>query len=167
MTRCGRGVCSATDYRLENGQRTRFGISEVYNRMPEEFWTDPSDVARETARAQYRSGYYDANHLDEIEDQFVQVYLFDCFVNPGIGLVRRIQQGLGMPLAQQDGRWGPTTRAVINNLDPAYVLGALEQARESYYQLKVDEDEAKKVYLEGWMRRAHDTGLDTMEEAEA
>lgn len=143
----------------DSGGRTRFGIAEhSHPELGDRFYFGPAEEALATARAIYRTGYWQPIHGDAIDDQSVAAKLFDMAVNMGVRqaviLCQRAVNALGASRLAEDGVFGPRTLDVANRADPAALLAQLREASTGFYlHLAAVRPEAQE-YLRGWLARA-------------
>jgi lysozyme family protein len=92
----------------------------------------------------YKANYWDTAHLDKVNDQQLANNLFDCSVNQGAGLARKLMQlacnyviasikTAIKPLAV-DGQIGPATIKAFNQLSPALLNAEINAEREARYR---------------------------------
>lgn len=120
--------------------------------MPDEFWTMPARQAVILAKGRYLRSYFLPFRLDQVTNQEVATYVFDCVINPGASFVKDIQQAAasvsGKPLCA-DYCIGPLTIAAINSCAAAALLKKICEARIQHYELKSQSSD-----LPGLVRRA-------------
>lgn len=92
--------------------------------------------------------------FDSIEDPSLLELVVDCAVNHGsMRPATWLQQAAGMPLAQQDGHFGPMSQAAIAALSPASVYRKVLAARARFYGQIVSHDQSQAQFDGGWMER--------------
>lgn len=121
-----------------NGARVRFGLNERFNQdLPPDFWSMTPEAALSIAKQQYLKKYFLPWRLDEVKDDAVCCYLFDCIVNPGSGFVKEIQRAVANVSGQNlaaDGIIGDKTLQAINECAVVKLLPAICRARIEYYE---------------------------------
>lgn len=132
----------------DTGGRTRFGISENANVMPENFWTDPPEVAINEAMAVCKQKYW---KFDGVLNQTIANKCLDLHFNAGHNGIKIIQKAVQVA---QDGVYGPETERAINALDPIFLLLDLRTEQSEYYRNLAEMNPKYFPYLKGWLRRA-------------
>lgn len=142
------------------GGATQWGISLRFIHDPaidgdfdgdgDEDVEDVRSMTREQAIALYRTVFWDALRLGEIEDQQVATKMLDLAVNVGkVAAVKILQRALG---CEVDGVLGIRTLTAVNGLIAPSVLSALRLEAIAYY---ASIPAAKsQPYLRGWILRA-------------
>lgn len=98
----------------------------------------------------FKSGYWDAYRLDEIQDQAVAEWIYDHAVNGGARGIMWIQEAAG---AVADGKVGPITLKAINDADPATLLQEAEDVAAFYRLDRAAADPSQIQFLPSWLRR--------------
>lgn len=102
-------------------------------------------------RGFYRSNFWTALRLEEVNDQDVARTLFDFAVNAGTGTAAKLAQIVVG--TTPDGRIGPKTLEAINSTDPALFLARYALAKLARYEQIVTRDRSQGKFLLGWVRR--------------
>lgn len=132
----------------DTGGRTRFGISENANQMPDNFWTDPPEVAINEAMAVCQQKYW---KFDGIQNQNIANKCLDLVFNAGHNGTKIIQKCAGVA---QDGVYGPETERAINAQDSLFLLLDMRKEQSDYYTHLAEMNPRYMAYLHGWLRRA-------------
>jgi lysozyme family protein len=92
----------------------------------------------------YKTNYWEAVKLDDVDDQQLANNLFDCAVNQGEGLARLFMQVAcndiitttksPIMLLVVDRMIGPATLVAVNALPPAMLNGEINARRETSYR---------------------------------
>jgi lysozyme family protein len=107
----------------------------------------------------YKPLYWDKVRGDEIGSQALANIVFDFQVNAGGNASKLLQKVLNdmgaKPALLVDGDIGPTTMAVLKNMDGAEVYRRYKQGRIDYYQDLVAKRPALGKFLNGWLSRVN------------
>jgi hypothetical protein len=138
-----------------DGMRTRFGIDEHYH--PELtsslfFSSMGATAALGIALAIYRTTYCPPLCIEEIANQAEANKLLSLGVNLGVERASKMLQDI--LCVEGDGRIGPLTLQKLEYSDPPQVLKSLREEAENYYRAIVKAHPEKRVFLDGWLRRA-------------
>jgi lysozyme family protein len=138
-----------------DGMRTRFGIDEHWH--PELtnclFYSSMGSVAAlQIARGIYEVSYCDPLCIAEINNQDIANKVLSLGVNVGVVNAARMLQDAVTVVG--DGRIGPLTLHALDLADPQKVLEDLRAEAQHYYDELVAHDPGKKMFLQGWLRRA-------------
>lgn len=129
---------------------TKYGISAAA--YPE---LDIEHVSLEQAREIYFKDYWLAAHCQELVAPLAFV-VFDAAVNQGVGrAIRCLQRAAGV---NDDGRFGPHTRAAVKRLEPGYAVEYFQAERILEYVKAATWEKHKR----GWMRRVIGTAMEAM-----
>jgi len=150
---------------LDKGGETNFGITITTARAAG-YTGAMRDMTREQAIAIYQRNYWDANSLDEIDSQASATAIFDMSLD-GMGNAAPVIQSALASLGwdgDQDGHWGPDTRAGVNQFPASDFLQALSEASSQFYQNIVANNPSQSVFLQGWLNRAQRLAEITVDE---
>ena len=98
----------------------------------------------------YKTNFWDANRLGEINDERVAAWVYDHIVNGG---------GRGAMWAQlaarvkPDGKLGPVSIAAINGADPAALLERAADIAGAYRLDRAHDKPSQIQFLTSWLRR--------------
>jgi lysozyme family protein len=107
------------------------------------------DMALKTARAIYRSRYWNPLRADALPPG-VDLSVFDMGVNAGIWRsARLLQQALGFTGEEVDGSIGPETLAAADRFDARTLVINLVDRQTAYYRSLVN----FPIFGTGWLRR--------------
>ena len=98
----------------------------------------------------FKSGYWDAHRLDEVQDQAVAEWIYDHAVNGGARGVMWVQEAIGV---KADGKVGPITMKAINAMEPAALLQEAEDVAAFYRLDRAAADPSQIQFLPSWLRR--------------
>lgn len=142
----------------DRGGETKYGITKKY--YPN---LDIKNLTLDDAKKIYKENYWDKLKLDQINDERVQLELFDTAVNQGTGVAGKyLQEGLNLLNRNQkdykninvDGAVGPGTIAAFNSCkrrDNLYkILNCLQAER---YMDICRRDEGQEEFMNGWLNR--------------
>ncbi len=138
---------------LDQGGRTRFGVSEKAH--PEAWKKGPPslDDALELAQVEY----WDRHGLAGVNSQAVANYILDMIYNEGPAAVMLVQVALNdFEFAAVDGDLGAETLAAINRQEPAALLRSLSHHRKLFYKHLADANRVNARWLPIWLQRAAD-----------
>lgn len=145
------------------GGPTKYGITQAtlsdYLGRPVSA-SEVAALAREQARAIYRSRYYDAPRLGLAPDA-LHPFLLDAAVNHGpaqaVRMLQRVLADTGTGGLAIDGAMGPETaeaaRAALARLGSRLLASLAEERRRVYLSLAADRPALEK-FLDGWLARA-------------
>lgn len=105
----------------------------------------------EMVRGFYRSNFWTAMRLEEVESQDVARTLFDFGVNAGTGTAIKLAQIVVG--TTPDGKIGPKTLAAINAYNPALFIAQYALAKLARYEQIITRDGSQRAFLLGWLRR--------------
>jgi lysozyme family protein len=115
---------------------------------------DVRNLSVATARNIYRSYYIAEPGFRAIANETVRALVFDSAVHHGVGgAVRLIQRALRFPLPEQDGVFGPKTRAAVSAADPAALYRGIVAERAKKFGVIITSDPSQSVFAAGWMNR--------------
>ena len=135
------------------GGETNFGISK--RSFPE---IDIKSLTPEKAADIYYHFYWLPMKLDKINDENIQLELFDFGVNAGKSrAIKKVQQ---LCKIKQDGIIGQQTIEAIN-IYPGNFLKDYKHARRVYYEYIANRNTKLKVFLKGWLKRVDNNILKT------
>ena len=132
---------------------TNFGISApVYESFlgypPTK--SDMQNMSIDTAKAIYKTRFWDDIKGDQINSQQVANIFFDGRVNHGRTGTKIMQRILGVA---DDGVVGPITLNAINTANPQWLFNQYKAEREAFYNYLVDNNAGFSVFLNGWLNR--------------
>ena len=120
-------------------------------------------IAREDAKAFYRSEYWEPLWLDALSVDAVAAELFDTAVNVGIMRATVFAQracnlldASDRPPLAVDGRMGPNTAGRLDAIARAYpkaLLGALNFFQAQHYIELAERQPRLRKFIRGWMAR--------------
>lgn len=133
------------------GGETRWGISKRSH--PE---VDIKNLTMEGAIEIYQKDYWLPDY-EKITDERIAYKIFDAGVNMGVSeavsLLQRSLNYFGKKLTE-DGKFGPTTLAAVNSVEPERLLAELK-ARWAFRVAKlIQKRPVMTKYALGWCRRA-------------
>lgn len=135
------------------GGETRWGISKA--QYPS---IDIQHLTLDEAAAIYARDYWRPLLLDQVNSMRLRWKIFDIAVQRGPVKAAMVVQGiLGVP---QDGKIGSQTIVALNKAIPTDLLYQLSYAQIDHYVSRVIKDSTQLVFLQGWINRAMDLGLD-------
>lgn len=114
------------------------------------------DIEAEEVQEIYFQGYWRPAKCTEMPSEALALMMLDAAVNHGPRTaVRLLQQAAGVPDAQCDGTWGPTTRGRVlaASANAAALVEACFLRRERYYRDIVRLNPKLGSFLRGWMNR--------------
>ena len=133
---------------LDEGGRTKFGISEKAN---PEAWAD-GVVTEDEARAIYERKYIKGPGFDKIPDAHLRNQLIDFGVNSGPSVaIGKLQEVLGVTV---DHVIGPETLGALSKIPSALVSTQLVAARIKMICRIVTKNPTQLKWLNGWVNRA-------------
>lgn len=143
-----------SDHPADKGGLTQHGITQgVYTRwlrgkgQPDHAVTQISDAE---VRAIYFDWYWLPTHCDELPDK-LGLCVFDAAVNHGAQRATKLlQKALGV---NDDGRFGPATRAAAQTCDEDATVKAYLDAREDFYAEIIERDPTQVAFANGWKNR--------------
>jgi lysozyme family protein len=104
----------------------------------------------------YKANYWDTVNLDKVKDQQLANNLFDCSVNQGEGLARKLMQlacnyviatvKVAIKPLIVDRQIGPATINTFNQLPPALLNAEINAEREASYRADSQYAEWGKVW---------------------
>lgn len=144
------------DHEADRGGRTMYGISE---RSHPEAWEGGPPSLNDAARI-YWSEYWQESGADRIRSWAIAHELFNTAVLQGAGAaVRILQEAVNVfrgPDGQigEDGRFGPQTRAAVNDFrDPEALAGYMNLIQGTKLLEIILADPSQRVFARGWLRR--------------
>ena len=137
------------------GGETNFGISKrSYPKV------NMKTLTREGAVEIYKRDYWDAAGCDDLPSK-VALVVFDCAVNQGVGIARRLlQKALGV---RSDGVIGPKTLAAVKKADEQELMIGILGWRLRRYAFTAN----AATYMRGWSNRVIRAALFAATELEA
>jgi lysozyme family protein len=153
----------------DRGGATKYGITQAtlskhlgHQASVEEVKTLSSNVAKEI----YLADYYHAPRFHLLPEP-LQPQMFDIGVNSGPPkAVRMLQEVCTMAGFEctVDGILGPTTRGVVERAYASmgnFLINALEEYREHFYNTIVENDPTQSKFLKGWLYRSKQFRVET------
>lgn len=105
----------------------------------------------------YQKRYWDVNRLDEVKDQQLADNVCDCGVNCGTGTASRMLQRAAAEVSGKtlaiDGKIGPATLALVNQLNAEVLFNKYNQFRKEYYEGIITRNPSQAVWRKSWMSR--------------
>lgn len=111
----------------------------------------------DTAKALYKTYYWDKGGYAAIADQTVATKVFDCGINCGPKRAHAMAQRAANKLGGQltvDGLLGPKSFSEINECDPHGYLQAYAEQMQNYYIDLATRVPKLQVFLKNWLHRA-------------
>lgn len=138
---------------VDSDGTTRFGLLDRWHPdlVQEGFYTTDTATALGMAQAEYRTGYWNPIHGDNISSNVVAAQLLSIGVNDSPRIAVEIAQGVLGVIA--DGSLGPVTLASLNAMDPNTFLASFDATAKAYYQQVVAKEPQKAGDLRGWFNR--------------
>lgn len=142
----------------DSGGATRFGIASLFHpELVAQGFFDPARLgyaeALAVAESVYLSEYAEPMHIAQIKDQALATALFSMGINCGTLLpVVLLQRAVGPPLAV-DGKMGPATETLVNEINPDVLLGTFCSLARRYYTVLAGNTPRDLPDLRGWMNR--------------
>ncbi|MEL6568469.1 MAG: glycosyl hydrolase 108 family protein [Pseudomonadota bacterium] len=116
--------------------------------------TDVRNIKETEVQQIYFEGYWRAYNCHEMPNDAIALVLFDATVNHSpVNPLRFIQKGAGLPVAAQDGHFGPMTRAAIEQAAPDRLIHRALDARWDYYELIMRRNRNLESFRNGWRAR--------------
>jgi len=116
--------------------------------------SDVRDITEAEVQQIYFEGYWRAYDCHHMPSDSIALLLFDASVNHSpVNPMMFIQRGAGMPVAQQDGVFGPQTRLAIQMRDPERLIENALDARWEYYEHIMRHNPDLERFRAGWRRR--------------
>lgn len=111
----------------------------------------------DAAKAVYKKIYWDRYKYGEVTDDTVATKIFDAAVNCGPYwghlLAQKAANACGQKL-EEDGKFGPLTRAGINACNPEQWLKEMASAMAGHYQDITVKRPRNRKFLKNWLKRA-------------
>lgn len=98
----------------------------------------------------YRTNFWSANRLGEINDQSVAEWIYDHIVNAGARGIMWAQLAVNVT---PDGGLGPKTMAAINAANPAELLERMSDIAGAFRLDRCHNSGGQLQFLTGWLRR--------------
>jgi lysozyme family protein len=134
------------------GGLTKYGISQRSYPL-----LDIRNLTVQKAESIYKSDWWDANSLDEINSQDIANKIFLGMINLGVTVTIKASQralcAVGSTVAV-DGDFGPETRAAVNDASQGWLLDRLRVELALVYTNIVENKSMDLKFLEGWLFRA-------------
>ena len=127
---------------------------------------DVKGLNKETAKEIYLIRYYHGPRIDTLPTE-LQPQLTDMAVNHGPRkAIQLLQETLNLAgfECSSDGVLGPATRATCATAYQSmgsYLINALSERREQFYNSIVANNPGQGVFLKGWLKRAQSFRIDT------
>ena len=147
----------------DRGGPTNFGITHFdVDKAYKEGIIAHNNVAALTigeSKRIYKSFYWDAAKLDEVQNKYIAAEMFDTCVNMGINqmgkIVQRALEYLGENL-EVDGIVGPITRGLINKwcrYDPKSLYIIMNCEQYIVYKIIIEVRPSQAKFARGWLKR--------------
>ena len=101
---------------------------------------------------QVMRSYWNNVKADQIRSQSIADLFVDWHINAGTNAIKRVQRMFGI---KADGIVGKVTLSYLNSPNAETIFYRLRDERENYYLDIVKADPSQRVFLNGWLRRAH------------
>lgn len=139
------------NHSADPGGETNYGISKrTYPSV------DIKNLTKEAAMKIYQKDYWLPLYSD-IRDQRIANKIFDMSVNMGATnshvIVQKAIRALGKAV-KQDGVFGATTLALVNQSDPNALLLEIIRCQVEYYLTLVERKPSQVAFLRGWVKRS-------------
>ncbi len=120
---------------------------------------DIRGMTQDQAAVLYRRQFWNPNSYEDLRNQGLATKIFDLAVNTGAGTANRmLQQACNLAntatVIKVDGKIGPETLRVANNLDPQYLVSIVSALACRHYILLCESNSKLKIFLRGWLARA-------------
>lgn len=139
----------------DRGGPTNFGITIATLSQWRKKPVTPDDVknmAKEEATLIYKTWWWDAMKLDQVNDQIVATVLFDQAVNRGVPtVVRLLQSALQVKV---DGVIGAGTLAALNAVSATKMVMTIAKRCQLSYVSICQKDPTQLANLGGWISRS-------------
>lgn len=96
--------------------------------------------------------YWNNVKADQIQSQSIADLFADWHINAGVNAIKRVQRMFGITA---DGIVGKVTLSYLNSPNREAIFYRIRDERENYYLDIVKKDPSQRVFLNGWLRRAH------------
>lgn len=140
---------------FDRGGATAFGIDTSNN--PE---INASKLTKEDAIEIYREKYWNGTQIPFIQDNNIRIKFFDASVNMGyMQATKLLQRALNCTGTESivDGVFGKKTLKNVNDCkNPMGLQFAFIAYLTNFYESLAEKDASQKVFLIGWLNRAHD-----------
>lgn len=143
-----------TDDPNDSGGPTNYGITQAelsaWLKRPASI-SDVQSMTVSTAGEIYKSNYWDALALDQVENSYLSTIIFDQGVNRGIDAIAKdVQRLVGVTV---DGDFGPQTLAAINAATATSLgIKIIEVSQQHYISFCLNDD-TQLGFLMGWIAR--------------
>lgn len=152
-----------------NNERSKYGITEKLLKSIKYGITDPNNLAMSDVENIYNDQFWSKNKLTEINSQLVATKIFDMTVNMGSYQATKLVQASLNSIGANcviDGVLGPHTVIVINEATKTSdsierLLSELVLKNIQFY--KSIAIGPKKQFLTGWINRAEDIGMGSVD----
>jgi lysozyme family protein len=142
------------DHRADRGGPTKYGITQATLAAWRGHPVSADDVRILTvdeARAIYRARYIRDPGFDRIADPQLRALLVDCAVLQGPSrAVVWLQRACGVTA---DGKFGPLTERVANELAPRLLRARITASRARALGRLITDDPKQAAFAAGWMNR--------------
>ena len=140
------------------GGSTNMGVTQrtydVWRQSKGKPTTDVRNITEAEVQQIYFEGYWRAYNCHEMPSDSIALVLFDATVNHSpVNPMKFVQRGAGLPVVEQDGQFGPSTRAAIERTDPVRLINHALDARWYYYELIMRRNPRLESFRAGWRNR--------------
>lgn len=151
-----------SNHPADRGGPTKFGITQ--KTLSLHFGRSASvgevkGLSIDVAKSIYEKNYWFPMSLDELAGDAIPACIFDIGVVMGIGVAPKLAQracnACGHSSLIVDGHMGPKTISAINDLDEAPFIKVFSSLIEARFRAIVSAHPTQKVFLNGWVNRAH------------
>lgn len=129
----------------DSGGETKYGIIKRY--FPD---LDIKNLTIEDAKSIYYEKYWQPMLLDQINDENIQLEIFDYGINAGIRRAIRTAQQICKIMV--DGLMGIQTIQAINTFKADFVY-LYKHARRVHYEFLANKYPKNEKFLKGWLNR--------------
>lgn len=139
---------------LDHGGATNLGVTQIAYDNYRHFKGLPQQPVSMCTTAE-ATDLYDIFYYQESQSECyaapVDLMVFDCAVNSGVGrAVKMLQQLVG---ATVDGSAGPGTIAAVAAQDPMDLSARYCESRKAYYRSICLANPSQNIFLNGWLNR--------------
>ena len=143
------------NHKNDRGGETNMGVTQAtLNRSHRSIQGLPNsvrDLTKSQALSIFKRLYWDAVHCDDIENDGLAMFAFDCAVLNGVARVGKfLQPSLGVEV---DGYIGPVTVEALNLAHAPTVLADAIARREDFFRAIIANNPTQKVFEQGWFNR--------------